>query len=159
MESRKYEYVSLAEIQAESELKQDLISNLMIFENYPIAENILQVTQGKGEDFGISGVDVFEQTNYDLNITITPGKEMEVLFNYNENKYGIETIKMISGHLLQTISMIAGEPGIPVNQIEIMTEEEKQKILVAFNDTKADTHEKRRYSSCLRNRQQRCGVI
>ena len=138
MESRKYEYVSLADIQAESELKQDLINNLMRFENYPIAENILKVARGNGEDFGISGVDIFDQTNYDLNLTITPGKEIEVLFNYNENKYSMETVKMISGHLLQTIRTVVGDPNIPVNRIEILTEEEKRKILMEFNDTKAE---------------------
>ncbi|MDQ1350870.1 MAG: hypothetical protein QG657_1172, partial [Acidobacteriota bacterium] len=71
-----YHYHPLADIQSRGSLKQNLIDHLFVFENYPIGEQI----EGYGHEnnknaelsltFKLTDADVFEQTNYDLNVIL-----------------------------------------------------------------------------------------
>src|SRR5690606_34034107 len=71
--SEPYHYFPLPEIQFLSELKQNLIDHILIFENYPISDQLSQDLTDK-ENYGnkveISNVEVFEQSNYDFNFII-----------------------------------------------------------------------------------------
>ena len=51
-DSEKYDYISLAEIQAQSDLKQNLIDHLFIFQNYPEVYEISG--QSENQDFQIT---------------------------------------------------------------------------------------------------------
>ena len=46
LEMKAYDYVPLADIQGQSELKQELFSHIMVFENYPMEESI----KGAGDE-------------------------------------------------------------------------------------------------------------
>jgi hypothetical protein len=64
-----HHYFPLAEIQAGSALKQDLLDHIMIFENYPIARHLEAVMEegpgGIALEQEITDVEFFEQANYD----------------------------------------------------------------------------------------------
>ncbi|OMF37365.1 condensation domain-containing protein, partial [Paenibacillus peoriae] len=67
-----YDTFPLYDIQALTEQKQDLIHHIMVFENYPIGQQMKQVG-GSGETraqngFSIANVALAEQTNYDFNL-------------------------------------------------------------------------------------------
>ena len=83
-------------------------------------------------------VETFEQTNYNFNLLIIPGKELGLKFRYDTNSFAGENMARLASHLRKVIGQIVANPDIAVGEIEIMTGEEKQKILVDFNDTKAD---------------------
>jgi non-ribosomal peptide synthetase component F len=101
-----HHYYPLAEIQADTALKQDLIDNLFIFENYPVAEQI--EGQGNKNDqtgqaqFRLSGVDVFEQTNYDFNVIFAVGDELYGAFQYNSHVYNRDLVERITGGRINT---------------------------------------------------------
>ena len=69
-----YHYHPLAEIQSRSALKQNLIDHILVFENYPVTEQIEDYAREKGKSdkilIKLSKVEVFEQTNYDFNISM-----------------------------------------------------------------------------------------
>jgi len=93
--SRKFEYLSVADIQAQTELNRDLIDHIMIFENYPVQEEL----KNPGQGFVIDRLAVYEQTNYDFNVMIMPGEALQVTFGYNGLVYDNERVKNIAGHL------------------------------------------------------------
>ena len=135
LDAKKYEYISLAKIQSATQLKQGLIDHIMVFENYPVQKEL-----EKQEDIGflVQRYETSEQTNYDFNIVISPGEEMNIKLSYNQCVYAEDMIEKTAGHICGVINRIAEDPAIAVENIEIITEEEKQQILYKFNDTKAE---------------------
>jgi amino acid adenylation domain-containing protein/non-ribosomal peptide synthase protein (TIGR01720 family) len=132
-----HSYCPLAEIQSHSELGRGMMDHIMAFENYPIAEQIRNAS-GAAEQFSIDSIQASERPNYDLWIMITPGDEIRIKMGYSADVYDAEVIAQAANHLRHIIRQIATHSNAPVSEIEAVTAEERQKILVTFNDTKTD---------------------
>ncbi|KAF6562074.1 hypothetical protein G9G64_26835, partial [Paenibacillus sp. EKM207P] len=65
-----YDSFPLYEIQALTEQKQHLINHIMVFENYPVEEQVEQLGEVRPSAFDITNVEVVEQTNYDLDLIV-----------------------------------------------------------------------------------------
>ncbi|MBX4267613.1 amino acid adenylation domain-containing protein, partial [Clostridium estertheticum] len=130
--SKKYEYVSLAEVQSSTSLKQQLIDNIMIFENYPVAK------YSKKLELKMELEEVVEHTNYNFNIIVAIADELLVKLSYNACIYDEQYVNMVAGHIEQIIKEVVDNPEIKLSEIEMLSEEEKKKLLVDFNDTKAE---------------------
>ena len=61
-----------------------------------------------------------------------------IKLNYNGSIYDEQYVKMISTHMKHVIKEVAENPEIKISEIDMLSEEEKRKILVEFNDTKAE---------------------
>ncbi len=135
--SRAYETFPLYEIQAQVEQKVKLINHIMIFENYPVDEQIEQLGEREEADFKITGAEAVEQTNYDFNIVVLPGETIRVHFGYNAQVYDYERVKQIRGHLLQLLEQIKINPAGRICELDILTAQEREQMLGAWCDTKA----------------------
>jgi bacitracin synthase 3 len=139
-ESKSYEYLPLASIQSLSALKNNLINHIFVFENYPVEERM--VSDNSLNDtvvpFKIIDMKSFEQTNYDLNIIVAPGKKTGIKFSYNKNKYSAQIIERVVSIFSKIVNDLLANPDTRLSDIEIITSEEKQQILYDFNDTYAD---------------------
>ncbi|MCV9951204.1 non-ribosomal peptide synthetase [Paenibacillus sp. BT-177] len=131
--SGAYETFPLFEIQSLSEQKRDLINHIMVFENYPMEEQIEQVVGGDQEALKIANIQSPEQTNYDLDITVIPEEHILLRFTYNALTFREEDIRLIHGHFARVLEKVAANPNIRVNQLELLTAAEKEQILGAFN--------------------------
>ncbi|MBX4267626.1 non-ribosomal peptide synthetase, partial [Clostridium estertheticum] len=136
--SKKYEYVSLAEIQSSTSLKQQLIDNMMIFENYPVAKYSEKSENSKKFELKMELEEAVEQNNYNFNIIAAITDELLVKLSYNACIYDEQYVNMVAGHIEQIIKEVVDNPEIKLSEIEMLSEEEKTKILVDFNDTKAE---------------------
>jgi amino acid adenylation domain-containing protein/non-ribosomal peptide synthase protein (TIGR01720 family) len=138
--SRSYEYVPLAEIQAKSRLKSNLIDHLLIFENYPVQQEVEMTTYGSQEykdSIRVIEMKLLERTNYHFNVVIVPSNRLEIKFSYNISVYDRDFIKRIALHLKQILHQVLNNPGIKVKEMEILTEEERYQVLFDFNRTAA----------------------
>ncbi|MCU0287656.1 MAG: amino acid adenylation domain-containing protein, partial [Acidobacteria bacterium] len=134
IQSRRYEYLPLAEIQAQTELKESLIDHIMVFENIP-----LKLTQGITMDgVTIGNVTQRSQTGYDFNIIIIPHETLLIKFDYNSPVYESQFIERLGQHLVVMINQVTAGPEICVQDIEIITEAERRQILIDFNNTRFD---------------------
>ncbi|MCP5105000.1 MAG: amino acid adenylation domain-containing protein [bacterium] len=141
LESEPHHYFPLAEIQALSPVKQNLLDHIVIFENYPISEQINDMldeheTPNRPGEFKISHTTVFEKTNYDFNIIVVPREKILIKFEYNDNAYEIQSIERIAGYMKQVFETVIENPGISIHDIEILTEAEKKRLLIDFNCTR-----------------------
>ncbi len=129
MISNEYSYCSLAEIQSLTALNDRLINHIMVFENYPI--------EMSAEYFGVnlSNIESHEQANYDFNIIIGPGEETIVKFSYNKSAYDQHCIDEMAGHFQQLIGKIINNPLKELEELDILTEKEKNELLTEFNNT------------------------
>ncbi|NEW09936.1 amino acid adenylation domain-containing protein, partial [Paenibacillus sp. SYP-B3998] len=139
LDSGSYDYYPLYEIQAQSAQKQNLINHIMVFENYPVEE---QMERSGGQDGSsnlvITDVQVAEQTNYDFNLIVMPGEEIVIRFDYNAQVFDRTSIERVKGHLVNVLEQIVANSQVAVGELELTTAAEKDEIMHAFNDTAAD---------------------
>ncbi|EPY04933.1 amino acid adenylation domain-containing protein [Paenibacillus alvei TS-15] len=137
LSSTAYDYLSLATVQRVSTLKNNLLNHVIAFENYPLQDQLSETNDNAGLDFSIETVTIFEKTNYDINIIVTMGTSLAVKFVYNAAVYDEKMIENMTTHLKSIFSSIAKWPDMKLQHIDMLTEAEKARILVDFNDTEA----------------------
>ena len=133
VESERFSYYPLAEIQANTDLKGSLVDHIVVFENYPVEEGLDAHEIG----FTVGDSESYEQTSYNFNMIVVLGKELTVKFNYNALAYDPAFMKRIKGHFQGIIERIIENPHVLVRDIDILTEEERQELLV-FNNTQVE---------------------
>ena len=136
----KYDYYSLAKIQSQMDSKENLISHIFAFENYPEYEKVNNQETLKQGELVIKESRVFEQTNYDFNVVIIPGTDLKFKFSYNSLVYDEEFIERLKDHIRRFVEIIINNPDIAVNEIDILSQKEKKIILDDFNNTKVNFH-------------------
>ena len=134
LESKQYDDYPLGDIQNKSELGSHLLDHVMVFENYPIQKEIGEGMLGASE-LMINKVDVFEHTNYDFDMMVIPGEQLLIKLNYNPTIYDQKTIDRVEGHLKQAINTVIDRPHINLKEIDILTTQEREKILYEFNNS------------------------
>jgi amino acid adenylation domain-containing protein/thioester reductase-like protein/non-ribosomal peptide synthase protein (TIGR01720 family) len=133
VESEGYSYYPLVEIQARTSVKDALFDHIIAFENYPIEE----VMNGNyGVD--IKTTEVFEQTNYDFNMVVIPGRELNIKFIYNALVYDRRFIETLKEHIKTMTLEVLGNPEILVKDIDMLTVKEEKELLDTFNHTKRE---------------------
>jgi amino acid adenylation domain-containing protein len=133
-----YHYYSLAEIQNQSPLKQNLLDHFLEFQNYPTVGQIGSPGQrtwqnDTAETYSISNFRVFEQGNYEFVFSINPGDRLSLQFNYNINAYDNDLIARLGRHTLNIIDQVTRDEEIFIGKITLLTEAEKRQVLYEFN--------------------------
>ncbi|PYE42370.1 non-ribosomal peptide synthase protein (TIGR01720 family)/amino acid adenylation domain-containing protein, partial [Paenibacillus barcinonensis] len=135
LDSGRYDYYPLYEIQARSVQKQNLINHIIAFENYPVDEQMEQMGDQQHGDLTITDVQMEEQTNYNFNVTVVPGAAIEIRFDFNADVFDRDSIERLKGHLMHVLEQVTNNPDITVGELELVTEMEKSDLLGRFNDT------------------------
>ncbi|MCP4213712.1 MAG: AMP-binding protein, partial [bacterium] len=131
---KSHEYLPLAEIQSRSLQEGNLFDHIMVFENAPVQQETSGAHQGL--EFNLKQVtEVFEQTGYDFNLLIIPGRSLSIKMSYNALVYTTPYIEKVGLHLLQLLHRVADDPGVLLGDIEILTPEEKEHVLFRINHT------------------------
>ncbi|UOY89132.1 non-ribosomal peptide synthetase [Bacillus glycinifermentans] len=135
--SEEHGYYPLYDIQNESGLNKDLVNHILVFENYPVqmqeAVNVWQETEDNA--LYLDHFSMAEETSYDLNVVIVPGKEFYIKFSYNAEVYGREDMLRVKGHLNEIIECVLSDSDQSIANINIVPHEEEKQIH-SFNDTK-----------------------
>ncbi len=131
----KYHYCDLSQIQSKTKLKNNLINNLLIFENYYIENST--VSQKK-VDFEIKNIEVHEHTNYDFNIVVSHNKQLNFLLSVNEAVYELDFVESVGTHFKTVLEQVILNPNAYISDIEIVSGEDRNILLNHFNSTKAD---------------------
>lgn len=134
IESEPHHYLSLAKIQALYGQGIDLFDHILVFENFPIEKQLLQEMDGNGNPLN-GQVSVYERTSYDLTVSIIPGEQLNVRFDYNAARFEPAVISKISTHLVNIISGLSDTGNAKVNQVEMLSLPEGQQLKFDFNVT------------------------
>ncbi|MCP4150135.1 MAG: AMP-binding protein, partial [bacterium] len=123
-ESEPYHYYTLAEIQAQSALKRDLIDHIMAFENYLIV----------GEVKKFSNLDDFEthiqserlkykevrSSSYDFTILVAPqGDDITIRLNYNVNRYKQVAVERIAKQFEEIAHQVVEDSHVKIDEVSI----------------------------------------
>ncbi|UCH95501.1 MAG: amino acid adenylation domain-containing protein [Candidatus Aminicenantes bacterium] len=134
MAREEYECTPLVDIKEYSEMdyKSELFDFLVVLENYPIYGWL----KGQKATLELQSYSMFEMTHYALTLQITLFDDIEMSFNYNYALLDESTIVKLAHDFMTVAKDIINEPWIMVSEIDILSSEEKNKILYEFNDTK-----------------------
>ncbi|WP_370949850.1 amino acid adenylation domain-containing protein [Amycolatopsis sp. cg5] len=133
VESRQYEYLSLAQIQGFSDVPRGttLFDSIVVFENYPYdgdaaARYGLSVSDYSGD----------EHTNYALTLSAFAAEELQLLLGYDPELFDESTVDRMLGHLESLLVSIADD--VSLGELELLTAPERERLLVEWNDTAAE---------------------
>jgi amino acid adenylation domain-containing protein/non-ribosomal peptide synthase protein (TIGR01720 family) len=128
LQSEPHHYLSLADIQSVTSLGQELLDHVLVFENYPHAEELRQGRMGLGAQFAIDAVEVIEPTNYDLIIAAYPGRRLRIELQYAHRAYDQSEMEAISSQLAQLFEAALESPQSEIGVISqcLLSAEERQ---------------------------------
>ena len=139
VERSQYSWCPLVEIQAISEIPQELplFESIVVFENYPHDTSL----SNPGGSIQITKRRVIEQTNYPLTVIAVPGQELFLRILYDGSRFDAETINRTIGHLVTLLQGMIANVEQTVAEISMLTAIEQRQILV-WNDTQIDYPDK-----------------
>ncbi len=135
IERSQYSWCPLVEIQAISEIPQELplFESIVVFENYPQDTSLAN----PGGSIQITKRRVIEQTNYPLTVIAVPGQELSLRILYDGSCFDEETINRMMGHLVTLLEGMVTNIEQTVSEIPMLTSAEQHQ-LVEWNDTQTD---------------------
>ncbi len=134
-DARQYEYSSLAEIQAYSDVPHGtpLFDSLLVYENYPFDPALL----APGGDLKIEEVHSFEQTNYALTLAAGARPNLALKLSYDTRQFDEDTIRRMLGHLKTFLEGLPAGASALLSSLPLLTPAERQQILIDWNQTEA----------------------
>ncbi len=122
-----FHYFPLADIQAQSTLKQQLIDHVFITENFPTEPLDKQKEKNTPQ---VAFKENFSQTNYDLNLIILPGELLRVRFNYNGQVYDERYIHALSRQFAALLTQVVdATPDLLTGDLRLLSDLQQQTLL------------------------------
>ncbi|RFT60770.1 hypothetical protein D0U04_31005, partial [Bacillus clarus] len=90
-------------------------THIMVFENYPVEQQMEHGESHSETELTITNVTMTEQTNYDFNVMVIPGEEIQMQFQYNAHIYDDASIERMRNHLIQIMQQVVNNPQIDIH--------------------------------------------
>jgi len=134
----KFENTSLIDIKKYSGVDssiETLFNTLVTIENYPLDNWLTKNRDHKSLSLSVNSYSMVERSHYDLTARIMLFSGMEINITYNPLLYNDVIIKNLLRHLEIIIDYILKNSDQALSSLEIISPEEKNKILYKFNNT------------------------
>ncbi|MBG9799437.1 non-ribosomal peptide synthetase [Brevibacillus laterosporus] len=77
----------------------------------------------------------WKKAKFDLDWTVVEGESLQVLVEYSTSLFDRLTVERMSKHFEHILEQIIEHPKLSISDIELLTEAEKQQILIEFNQS------------------------
>jgi len=126
-----FEHTSLVDIKEYCGFSSDeeLFDTLVVIENYPI-----KTGAGTG-GLVLDSFQMKEMTHYDLTLEIMMDDGLNLTFSYKVDKFDRNRMIRMGEHLENLIKGIIAQPHLNATALEILSQEEKDRVVRIFNDT------------------------
>ena len=136
IERDRYSWSPLVEIQGWSDVPrgQSLFESFVVFENLPVAQESSEISDG----LQIVSTTDTGHADYPLIVRVLPTEELTLKFIYASDRFSADTIKRMAGHFETLLMGIVNCPHHQPLKLPILTDTEKQLLLVDWNQTQAE---------------------
>lgn len=133
IESQEFVTTPLVKIKKQTNFKSEetFFDSIVVIENYPISNELKDNTKA----LNIKSFSNKEVTNFDLTLYINTFENTEMKFCYNAELYQYSYVKGMMQHYRTIIEEIIDKYDQGIDSIEILSEQEKNKLLYDFNNT------------------------
>ena len=137
LRSRQYDYASLSDMREWCEVPRggNLFECLLAFQNYPSTEltardepDLPQVRRHAST----------ERSDYPLSVTAQIDERLVAHFTYDRSRFTDESMHSAARAFRALIEAIVAEPSVPVGELPVITPEESQRVVHAWNTTAGD---------------------
>ncbi|WP_182880432.1 non-ribosomal peptide synthase/polyketide synthase [Microbispora sp. H10949] len=122
-ESRRFDFVSLAQLQSWSDLPggTNLFDSMVVFENYPYSagEDGPRVTEVRARDV----------TNFPLSLRAYLTDRLDVDLAYDPRLFDSATARRMADHLRLLVTAIADDPHRTAGELPLLTSAERERVL------------------------------
>ena len=140
IEGESFHYLSLAEVQNQSLLGSNLLDHLVVFENYPKSQSIVDNLNNSdftlGLDYEEESFETFEQMNYDFSLIVSHEHSLFFRMMFNLKKYSLDYIKRVESHLTFLLYHITENPEVNLMNLVLLSSTDRDYLLNKLNDTK-----------------------
>lgn len=135
VEMREYEYSPLVQINKWSEVPsgQPLFESIIVFENHPLDVALIEEASLK-----LRNAQYLERSNYPLAVVVVPEEQLQLIIIYDNTRFERVTISRMLGHLRTLLEGMASNLDREISALPLLTEEERNLILVDWNETKEE---------------------
>ncbi len=129
-ESRRFDFVSLAQLQSWSDLRggdrtsgRNLFDSIVAFENYPVGEETFDGAPTVRE------VDSLDTTNFPLSVVTHFDDRLHVEFGYDPRLFDTVTVEQLAERFGIVVMAIADDPHRPLHRLPWMSEQDRHRVL------------------------------
>ncbi|MER3121475.1 amino acid adenylation domain-containing protein [Bacillus altitudinis] len=124
-----HQYIPIYDIQAKAG-QQQLIDHIVVFENVPAAKKDEQESL---LGFTVEDMNVYEKSNYDLNLLASPGERLQLKLAFNQRAFDPAFVQKLKDQLTLLIKGAIKHPDQSVHTLTLVTKQEKQRMLEEWN--------------------------
>ncbi|MGY8608587.1 non-ribosomal peptide synthetase [Bacillus altitudinis] len=124
-----HQYIPIYDIQAKAG-QQQLIDHIVVFENVPAAKKDEQESL---LGFTVEDMNVYEKSNYDLNLLASPGEQLQLKLAFNQRAFDPAFVHKLKDQLTLLIKGTIKHPDQSVHTLTLVTKQEKQRMLEDWN--------------------------
>ncbi|MFJ8188150.1 condensation domain-containing protein, partial [Streptomyces sp. NPDC096105] len=130
-----HQHVGLSRINRLSGLPR-LFDSLVVFENYPVAEGAVP-----SSGLTVSGSKVHDATHYPVTLAagLRDDDRLWLRLHYMPHLLTEEAAHTLTGRFLALLRTLADDPARPSGTVEVLTAEERHRVLTDWNDVDADS--------------------
>ncbi|MEO3827715.1 amino acid adenylation domain-containing protein [Actinomadura sp. B10D3] len=123
-----HHHLGLAEIQRRAG-EGARFDSTMVCVNYPLDVAALDTPL---REVRLAGLEVDEGTHYPLRLIAIPGPRLRLWLGYRPDAFGRPEIERLMARLTRLLEAIAAEPDRPVREVDVLTPQERQRLLVEW---------------------------
>ncbi|MGE7659109.1 non-ribosomal peptide synthetase [Bacillus altitudinis] len=124
-----HQYIPIYDIQAKAG-QQQLIDHIVVFENVPAAKKDEQESL---LGFTVEDMNVYEKSNYDLNLLASPGEQLQLKLAFNQRAFDPAFVHKLKDQLTLLIKGAIKHPDQLVHILTLVKKQEKQRMLEEWN--------------------------
>jgi amino acid adenylation domain-containing protein/non-ribosomal peptide synthase protein (TIGR01720 family) len=128
-EARRFDFVSLAQLQNWSDLPAgaNLFDSILAFENYPIGEETIE------DGPRVHEIDALDTTNFPLSVVAHLDEQLHIELGYDPGLLDSATVEQLARRLLVLITAITEDPERTLSALPWISAEERHRMLVEWN--------------------------
>ncbi|WP_440069314.1 amino acid adenylation domain-containing protein [Tenacibaculum discolor] len=144
LEAFKHQTYPFDELINDLNIRKDM-SRSALFDVMVVLQNATSNNLIKNKEYEVDGLHIsnfheldYEVSKFDLSFNfIEIDDEIEVEIEYNNDIYSEETVQRMLKHLEQVIIKTTHNPNLPINEVDILHEEEKRFLLENFSTSES----------------------
>ncbi|MFF4431012.1 amino acid adenylation domain-containing protein [Streptomyces sp. NPDC001513] len=132
-----HHHFGLHRIQREAGLKE-LFNTIVLFQSFPVDKEALGAANtAAGVSF--TGIRPSAGAAYLVGLAADAEPYLRMILQYQRQAISAETVERIAERVLHILRQLIADPEIPVGALDVLHEAERERILLAFNETATQT--------------------
>ncbi|MBW3614026.1 MAG: amino acid adenylation domain-containing protein, partial [Actinobacteria bacterium] len=126
-----HHHLALSDIQAAGKVGGELFDTLFVFESYPFDLQGLPAAEG----LRVTDIDGRDATHYPLTVVVLPRGGITLELAYSTDLFDAPTVERLAERFVRVLAQAAADPSVRVGELEVLSDDERRRVLVDWNDT------------------------